>query len=67
MLLGATSSNEYDIVTFPGLAELISAPERSHDIDVEISRHVTQIYVAMTVALDYSMRAIIDSDVFDPL
>lgn len=66
MLLGSTSDNEYEVVAFPGLKELLAAPLRSDDIDTEISKHVTQIYIAMTVALDYSMRAIIDKEVFAP-
>lgn len=66
MLIGQTSDS-YSMVVYPGLRELLRALDVTDEVKAAMMRHVTQIYVAHTVVLDYAMRGIKGSDVFEPL
>lgn len=66
MLIGSTSYNEYKMEVFPGLKELLSVSNQTEKIEKEISKHITEIMIAMTVAQDYSIRSIIDPALYTP-
>lgn len=61
MLQGSTSTNDNEVVVFPGLVELFAAENSSSkEIIDEIIKHITEIMASMVDVGDYSRRAIYD-------
>lgn len=61
LLLGSTSTNDNEIVAFPGLVELFAADFISPQMKSnEISKHITEIMGSIDDVGDYGRRA------FDP-
>jgi len=63
MLFGSISSTDDEITTFPGLMELLQQPE-TDAMRKALKKHLTEIQIAISRSLDYTMRAIIYSDTF---
>ena len=64
LLVGSVSTNDYEVVPFPGLQELFSVESPSQEVRNEINKHIGDIMTSMVDAMDYSKRAIMDSSTF---
>lgn len=67
MLTGSVSTDDNQVVVFPGLVELFLAPQETQEIRNEIKKHITEITMSMVDAMDYGRRAIMDSMTFPKL
>ena len=63
LLVGSVSTNDYEVVPFPGLQELFSVESPSQEVRNEINKHIGDIMTSMVDAMDYSKRAIMDTPI----